>query len=311
MKPITYMNKGLRLFFSALFITFFICSLMINVIMFSWSAGALAISTAFSAVTGISSVISDLAGASKTLRTKNQQLNTKSNRLETSNTKLKAENNQLNAKNKTLETSNTKLKTENDQFSMKNKTLEASNTKLKTENDQFSMKNKTLEASNAKLQDANGQLSAKNKTLEARFNTNKNKISTISNRVAKRTGNMVARSVIYVPQKSLPKAGIFVILALTAWELSDACATMKDIKELNRLLESDLSAVEEGEKEVCGHTLPTAQDVWISVKSSPQAIYEGVKGVELPSWDEVKGGTQLFWDRTVEWSSKIGNRFLN
>ena len=47
----------------AVFTLLFIGSLFVNVTMFAWSAGAVALSTAFNAVTGITTVVTDLAGS--------------------------------------------------------------------------------------------------------------------------------------------------------------------------------------------------------------------------------------------------------
>ena len=79
-KPILFLFRSVwRLVFTLLFIG----SLAINVIMFAWSAGAVAIGTAVNAVTGITSVVTDLADSKAKLATSQKQVAKMSNRIAT------------------------------------------------------------------------------------------------------------------------------------------------------------------------------------------------------------------------------------
>ncbi len=195
----------------AVFTLLFIGSLSINVIMFTWSAGALALSTAFSAVTGISTVATDLV-------------------------------------------------------------------------------------------DSKAKLAASNKH-----------VARMSKRIATRTGLGVARSVASISAEAIPAAGVVTIIAVTGLEnaitgseIYDACATMKDLRELNHFLDTG-EDIDTGT--VCGLGVPDPETVIEKVKKSPKAAYESARSadVPLPSWSDVTAITKRGWDGSLNSLKGIGD----
>lgn len=89
-----------------------------------------------------------------------------------------------------------------------------------------------------------------------------------TNRVSRRIATAAARSAGSVAAEAIPVAGVAVILGVTAWELKDACATMKDLRELDLAFNPD-TALDPEVSEVCGRTVPSGEEVWQTVKASP------------------------------------------
>jgi hypothetical protein len=68
--------------------------------------------------------------------------------------------------------------------------------------------------------------------------------------------------------EGIPFWGIAVIVGATSYEIYSSCETMKDLQELSSALspgESDDAEVQR----VCGLRIPTKEEVWATVKSSP------------------------------------------
>ena len=110
-------------------------------------------------------------------------------------------------------------------------------------------RNATLKASNTSLQTRNESLRTENMTL----NANKKKVGKITGRMAKRTSRGAVRNLASVPLESTPFIGVATVVGVTAFELYDACNTMKDLKELNKLMDHKAP---EGVGTVCGLKMP-------------------------------------------------------
>ena len=216
---------------------FFICSFALNIILMTWSAGAVAVSGAFSAVTGISSTITDLQGANKRLKGQNGQLNTM-------------------------------------------------NSRMKASSETLSAQNKHLAATNAEL-----DLKNKEATLVAR-------------RISARTVKGAVRNAAVIPAEAIPNIGLAVILGVTAYELADACATMKDINSLNNLL-SGAAEIDEGT--VCGLRPPSKEDIFKAIEDTPEKAWNTASSyeIEVPSWQRVKESGNSLWDQTINLTTKL------
>ena len=206
-KPVSFIFSSVwRLVFTLLFIG----SLFVNVTMFAWSAGAVALSAVFSAVAGITSIVTDLAD---------------------SKTRLAASQKQVAALNEKLATS-------------------------------------------------------------------KKQVARMSNRIASRTAKGAVLNVVSVPAEAVPYIGIPVIVAVTGLEIYDACATMEDIKEINRVLNTgaDIDA-----ETTCGIKVPDKDTVMKTIQNSPKAAYESAMSLDisLPSWSKVTATTKRAWDGSI------------
>jgi len=201
----------------AVFTLLFIGSLSINVSMFTWSAGALALSTAFSAVTGISTVATDLVDSKAKLAASQKQVG----------------------------------------------------------------------------------------ELKQKIAKTKKQVGGLTKKIGTRTGRSVVRSVASISAEAIPAAGVVTIIAVTGLEIAitgseiyDACATMKDLRELNHFLDTG-EDIDTGT--VCGLGVPDPETVIEKVKKSPKAAYESARSVDvpLPSWSDVTAIIKRGWDGSL------------
>ena len=80
-----------------------------------------------------------------------------------------------------------------------------------------------------------------------------------------------------LPAMVLPfGVGTTVILGVTAWEISDACQTMKELDALEKAIDPDSKTDLQVEK-VCGHKIPTPAEVLEMAKESPQKAWDFAK----------------------------------
>ncbi len=79
------------------------------------------------------------------------------------------------------------------------------------------------------------------------------------------------------------------IIGVTAWDLKEACATMGDLHELELAFNPD-AATDPDESEVCGLKVPTKEEVWRAVKSSPGQAWSAAKALvpDLPEFKKPK-----------------------
>jgi len=104
-------------------------------------------------------------------------------------------------------------------------------------------------------------------------------------RVSRRIASAAARSAGSVAAEAIPVAGVAVVLGVTAWELKDACDTMQDLRELDLAFNPDTSLDPEV-SEVCGRTVPSGEEVWQTVKSSPGKAWASARE-HLPDLPEL------------------------
>lgn len=91
-----------------------------------------------------------------------------------------------------------------------------------------------------------------------------------SNRIAVRSLVNATRNVSSVFAEAIPILGTGIMLAVTAWDVRDACATLKDINELNSVFDHP----PEDQTKVCGMNVPTAEQVATQVKTNAKAVYQ-------------------------------------
>ena len=91
-----------------------------------------------------------------------------------------------------------------------------------------------------------------------------------------RTARVAAVNVGSVFGESIPFWGAAVVVGVTGYELKNSCDTMRDLDTLEtRLLgqeKDDAAAVE-----VCGTQVPSTEEIWQAIKSSPRAAWDGTK----------------------------------
>ena len=162
-----------------------------------------------------------------------------------------------------------------------NDTLKKKNGKLVAEADGLKRKNGKLVAEADGLKRKNGKLVAEADGLKARNLTKNKAVEKITSRIVDRTTRSATLNVAAIPVEAIPGVGIGAALAVTTWELTEACGIMRDMKELNIALGSAEPVADDA---VCGMEPPTKKQVWDTIKNSPGAAWKAVKeiGVNLP-----------------------------
>jgi hypothetical protein len=113
-------------------------------------------------------------------------------------------------------------------------------------------------------------------------------------RVTKRTAAGATRNVAATFGEAVPVIGVGVVVAATAWELKDACDTMKDLHELEVALNPE-KANDASVQEVCGLRVPSKEEIWAKVKASPGAAWQMAKDA-MPELPELPSIDWKFWD---------------
>ncbi len=103
-----------------------------------------------------------------------------------------------------------------------NLTLQAANSELSTRNRQ--------------LDENNRQLRSTNQRLENQASRQRRVAVDSANRIKRRSAFQATRSVSAIPAESIPIIGITTIMAMTAWDLRDACRTIEDMSEIQTSL---------------------------------------------------------------------------
>ena len=259
----------------------FVSSLLVNATMLTWQTGALAIGGMFASATGISAVANSLKHGNDTLKKKRGKLVAEADGLKRKNGKLVAEADGLKRKNGKLVAEADGLKRKNGKLVAEADGLKRKNGKLAAEADGLKRKNGKLAAEADGLKRKNGKLVAEVDGLKARNLTKNKAVEKITSRIADRTTRSATLNVAAIPVEAIPGVGIGVALAVTTWELTEACGIMRDMKELNIALGSAEPVADDA---VCGMELPTKKQVWDTIMNSPGAAWKAVKefGVNLP-----------------------------
>ncbi|WP_438997599.1 hypothetical protein, partial [Candidatus Puniceispirillum sp.] len=142
----------------------------------------------------------------------------------------------------------------------------------------------------------NDKLITSNKRLTTKIATKKRTVKQLSKKLVNRAMWRTGRNIAGVVPEAIPGVGIFFIVSLTALDIKDACATMRDMKELNAQFDLDESEV--NERDVCGVNVPSVSEVKAKVKSLTEDDYDKLNddynklnddwNFKLPSWEDVE-----------------------
>lgn len=138
-------------------------------------------------------------------------------------------------------------------------------------------------------------------------------------RVQQRTATVATANVGSAWGESIPIYGIAVVVAATSFELGMACKDMRDMYELQVAIDPE-GTVPADRDQVCGLQVPTRDEIWTGLKSSPGALWQRSKnsldaglissgeafdgiqdriaGLEMPSF-----GTA--WQGLINWSTGL------
>lgn len=90
--------------------------------------------------------------------------------------------------------------------------------------------------------------------------TPKRAIRKASTSVTKRTAAFATREISILPLEHIPFVGTALALGFVAWDISDSCATLNDLRDLDLALFPEEGGKIQAE-EVCGLTVPTLDDL--------------------------------------------------
>lgn len=116
-------------------------------------------------------------------------------------------------------------------------------------------------------------------------------VNNVSTRIRQRVVKGTTRDLGAMFGEAIPYFGIAAIVGATAWDLNDACDTMKDLRSLEEAFGS-ASDAEQDLTTVCGQTVPTKEEVWLSVKNAPDRAWSMAKE-QMPTLPE----TSHIYDR--------------
>lgn len=103
--------------------------------------------------------------------------------------------------------------------------------------------------------------------------------------IGNRAQKSAAREIASMPGEALPYLGTAVIVGVTTLELSDLCATLKDMSVLKRALDPSFEQSEE-ELEVCSIKIPAREDIVAAIKASPEKAWIAAKDA-VPTMEEL------------------------
>ena len=165
------------------------------------------------------------------------------------------------------------LRFKNGDLNRKHVELDARYRDLDTKHGDLQTKHVALDHQHKQLQFANGELDRQHQQVKAekiQFETRtKHAASKFSRNLSSRLAKSTARQVTSAPAESIPFIGIPLIAAFTAWDLYDACETMKALNELGH----ELSIETQDGNAVCGVKLPTVDDL----QKNGKHTYENAK----------------------------------
>lgn len=107
-----------------------------------------------------------------------------------------------------------------------------------------------------------------------------------SDRIVRRAAVGTSRNVGSMAGEALPFVGVAVIAGVTALEVYDMCEVLKDMHELNVAFDPSLAKPDEVQT-ICSLEVPTREELWETVKSSPGDAWRGAKDA-VPTLEAIR-----------------------
>lgn len=130
--------------------------------------------------------------------------------------------------------------------------------------------NKTLEKKHAALEKSHKEMVSEHAELKRTSGKQAATALKVSKRLAIRSLSNATRNVSSVAGEAIPFAGVAIIVGVTAWDVYDACETLKDSNELNNAFGQE----QEDQTKVCGMKVPTKEQVLAKIKGNWKAAYQ-------------------------------------
>ena len=135
-------------------------------------------------------------------------------------------------------------------------------------------------------------------------------VNETSETIGDRALRSARRNVSSMPGEALPYLGSAIIVGITALEISDLCATLKDMAALKSAFNPD-AIQSENELKVCSIKIPSREEIVASIRASPMQVWESTMAA-TPSLEEL-GEMELpdlNWDELWEESKENKDNFL-
>ena len=174
-------------------------------------------------------------------------------------------------------------------------------TKLQKQNRQLRGQVQTVRSTNRQLRGQVQTTRTANRQLRRQVQNIRTVLPSTVKRTRQRLFDSAKRSVTTLPGKALPVAGAGISVAMTALLVKDLCAALGDLDRIERA--AGLSeGTDETRTQVCFMSVPTEQEVWATIESSPEKVWEASKAFasnlnDLPNSREL---VRKFWE---EWRS--------
>lgn len=129
-----------------------------------------------------------------------------------------------------------RLRQRDQDFQKRNQDLSRRNRDLGERNGELITRNQDLQRTNSQLSTKIESLTSDNKQLRGRLSAHRKVTTEKALRIGQRAVRTSTRSIAAIPLESIPVLGVTTIIATTAWEIRDTCATLDDMAEIQRQL---------------------------------------------------------------------------
>jgi len=198
-----------------------------------------------------------------------------------------------------------------DDLKKRNRRLVASNSRLRDDMTKARRNNRHLVASNRKLQDGMTRAQRRNSRLVGQMTRLRAKTNVAVKSTVARSAKAAVRAAATAPGKVVPYVGTAVVVGVTVLEIKDYCATIRDMKAIQREIDPSESHSEE-EQRVCGMDVPTQEEILAQIKTVPLDAWrrsrEFLTGINpLTPEIETRLKTELdqWWNKTDRWLNQL------
>jgi predicted RNase H-like nuclease (RuvC/YqgF family) len=261
-------------------------SIALNVLIVAVGSVSAVASKVFEGLTGIASVVSTLQDQVMDLKA---QVDASRAEVDTKDRKLAELNAELNGKSDRIDLLEADIERAHAEVGSKESKIKNLEVDLKSKSERVQLLEGEVESLRPREVSYRGKTSSLGEAVED-----------TTERVSRRTALGTSRNVAATFGESVPMVGIAVVVGATAWEIKDACDTMKDLHELEVALDPT-RANDASVKEVCGMAVPTKEELWEKVKSSPGEAWQKAK-IAMPDLPEMPDlPDPLLWLLEIDW----------
>lgn len=150
--------------------------------------------------------------------------------------RLRNENRALQGSNQNLTENNRRIANRNQDLARQNEALTERNRRLQREKHRAAQAARVQKVDSRRLTADNRRLIGRNAELRSQIVGTRAAAAKGARRVGRRAVQTTTRSVSAIPIESIPILGVSTIIATTAWEIRDACRTLDDMAEIQRVL---------------------------------------------------------------------------